>query len=128
MADHRATWVRLRQIAGKRFLNDELATEIAAREAFDAEETTTYAADLDPTVEEPDVLETARVATSLREELRDEMREEGHGHDADEPSDGDNKVDNNEFIHLDDDDLVMTSSLDFWTKLKPRRLLLSRGR
>jgi hypothetical protein len=128
MADHRATWVRLRQIARKRFLNDELATEITAREAFDAEEMATYAANLDPTVEEPDVLEMAHAATNLREELREEIREEGHGHDADEPSDSDNEVDGDDFIHLDDDDLVMTSSPNFWTKLKPWRLLLSRGR
>jgi hypothetical protein len=47
MADHRATWASQRELAHERFPNDEIAAEIAAREAFDAEEMATYAADLD---------------------------------------------------------------------------------
>jgi hypothetical protein len=38
MVDHRATWVRLREMARERFPDDELAAEIATREAFDTEE------------------------------------------------------------------------------------------
>jgi hypothetical protein len=34
MADHQTTWVRLKELA----LDGELAAEISAREAFDAEE------------------------------------------------------------------------------------------
>jgi hypothetical protein len=52
MADHRATWVRLREVARQRFPNDDLAAEIAARELFDAEETATCTADRDAQVEE----------------------------------------------------------------------------
>jgi hypothetical protein len=55
--------VRLRELACERFPNDELAAKIAAREAFDAEETEAYAADLDAQVEEQDVLEVARHAS-----------------------------------------------------------------
>jgi hypothetical protein len=58
-------------MARQRFSNDSLAAEIAAREAFDAEESATYAADLDTQVEEPSVLEAARAATRLREELHE---------------------------------------------------------
>jgi hypothetical protein len=47
MVNHRATWVRLREMARQRFPDDELASEIVAREAFDAEESAAYAADLD---------------------------------------------------------------------------------
>jgi hypothetical protein len=79
--------------------DDELTTEIAVMEAFDAEETATYATDLDATVEEQGVLEVAREATSLPEELRED------GHVADEPLDCGNKVDDDDFVHLDDDDL-----------------------
>jgi hypothetical protein len=63
MADDRVTWVRLRELAREHFPNDELATKIAAREAFDAEETEVYAADLDAQVEEQDVLVVARHAS-----------------------------------------------------------------
>jgi hypothetical protein len=52
MADHWVTWMRLRELARERFPDDDLAAKIAAREAFDAEETTAYAADLDAQVEE----------------------------------------------------------------------------
>jgi hypothetical protein len=70
---------------------------IAAREAFDAKETAAYTADLDARVEEQGVLEAARAATRLREELREELPEEGF--DA-----SDNKGDD-DYVHLDDDDL-----------------------
>jgi hypothetical protein len=52
MADHRATWVRLRKVAWQRFLDDDLAVELAARELFDDEEPAAYVADLDAQVEE----------------------------------------------------------------------------
>jgi hypothetical protein len=42
--------------------DDELAVEIAGREAFDAEETAAYAADLDAAIEEQGILEAACVA------------------------------------------------------------------
>jgi hypothetical protein len=100
MANHRATWVRLRKMARERFLNDELVMEIAAREAFDTKETATYAADLDAAIEEQGILEAAHVAMSLRKELREELREEGHV--AEDPPDGDNKGDDDDFFHLDD--------------------------
>jgi hypothetical protein len=45
MADHRATWVRSREVARQRFPDDDLAAKIAARERFDAEETAPYVAD-----------------------------------------------------------------------------------
>jgi hypothetical protein len=51
MVDHRATWVRLREVARERFPNDELVAEIAAREAFDTDETAAYASNLDVQVE-----------------------------------------------------------------------------
>jgi hypothetical protein len=57
MVDHRATWVRLRNAAQERFLNDDFADEIAVREAFDAEETAPYAADLNAQVEARGVLD-----------------------------------------------------------------------
>jgi hypothetical protein len=38
MADHQATWARLREMVRERFPDDDLAAEIAAREAFNAEE------------------------------------------------------------------------------------------
>jgi hypothetical protein len=64
----------MRQMARERFPDDELAAEIAAREAFDAEEMAAYAANLDAAVEEQDVLEEAHAAMS---------------HGADEPPDDD---------------------------------------
>jgi hypothetical protein len=77
MADHRATWVRLRELAQQRFPDDDLAAEISARELFDAEETAMYAADLDAQVVALGVLDTARAATRLRGELCEELRAEG---------------------------------------------------
>jgi hypothetical protein len=65
MADHRATWVRLRETAWEWFPDDELAAKIAAREAFDAEETAVYTADLDAQVEAHGVLDTAPAAMRL---------------------------------------------------------------
>jgi hypothetical protein len=88
----------LREFARERFPDDELTAEITAREAFDAEETAAYAADLDAQVEEQGVLDTTRATTRLWEELRDELRAEGSGvavNDNDE-----------EYIHLGDDDLA----------------------
>jgi hypothetical protein len=51
MYDHRAIWVRLREMARQLFPDDPLAAEIAAREAFDAEESAAYAANLDAQVD-----------------------------------------------------------------------------
>jgi hypothetical protein len=85
----------LREFARERFPDDELTAEITAREAFDAEETAAYAADLDAQVKEEGVLEAARAATRLREELHEELRAEGSG--------GNNN--DGEYVHLDDDDL-----------------------
>jgi hypothetical protein len=70
MADHRATWVRLRDIAREHFPDDELAAEIAMREAFDAEESAAYTANLDVQVDDQGILEAAHAATRLWEELR----------------------------------------------------------
>jgi hypothetical protein len=98
MADHRVTWVRLRELARQRYPDDDLAAEICTRELFDAEETAPYAVDLDAQVEEQGVLDTTRATTRLWEELRDELRAEGSGvalNDNDE-----------EYIHLGDDDLA----------------------
>jgi hypothetical protein len=69
MADHRATWARLREVARQRYPDDDLAAEAAARVLFDAEEVASYTADLDARAEEQDVLDTARAATRLRGEL-----------------------------------------------------------
>jgi hypothetical protein len=44
--------MRLRKLARERFPNNELAAEIAEREAFDTEESAAYAADLDAQDEE----------------------------------------------------------------------------
>jgi hypothetical protein len=81
MADHRATWARLRKVARQRYPEDDPAAELAARELFDTEETVAYAADLDTRVEEQGVLDTERTATCLRGELREK------------------------YVHLDNDDL-----------------------
>jgi hypothetical protein len=89
--------VRLRELARERSLDDELAAKIAAREAFDAEEAVTYAADLDTQVEEQGVLEAARATTRLREELCQELREKG--------SSACGSKDDDEYLHLDDDDM-----------------------
>jgi hypothetical protein len=95
MADHHATWVRLREVARQRFPDDAQAAEVAARALFDAEEAAVYVADLDAQEEEQGVLDTARAATCLRGDLREELRAEG--------SDvGGNK---DEYVHLDNNDL-----------------------
>jgi hypothetical protein len=47
MADHRATWARLREVARQRYPDDGMAAEAAARALFDAEQAASYAADLD---------------------------------------------------------------------------------
>jgi hypothetical protein len=73
--------------------------EIAARELFDAEETTAYAADLDAQVEAQGVLDTARAVTRLRDELHNELRVEGSG------ASGNDNGNYNEYVHLDKDDL-----------------------
>jgi hypothetical protein len=52
MADHQATWVRLRAVARQRYPNDDMATESAARALFDKEEAASYAAELDARAEE----------------------------------------------------------------------------
>jgi hypothetical protein len=95
MADHQATWVRLREVALQRYPDDDMAAEAAARALFDAEEAASYAADLDARAEEQDVLDTSRAATRLRGELREELRAEGS-------SAGDTEE---EYVHLDDADL-----------------------
>jgi hypothetical protein len=92
MADHRATWVRLREVARQRYPDDDMAAEAAARALFDAEEAASYAADLDARVEEQDVLDTARAATCLGGELREELRAEGSDAGGTEE----------EYVHLDD--------------------------
>jgi hypothetical protein len=97
MAGHRATWVRLRELARERSLDDELAAEIAMREAFDAEEAVAYATDLDMQVEQQGVLEAAHATTRLREELCQELWEKGTSAGGSE--------DDDEYLHLDDDDL-----------------------
>jgi hypothetical protein len=91
MADHRATWVRLRKVAWQRFPDDDLAAEIAARELFYTEETGAYAADLDAQMEEHGILDTAR----LRGVLCEVRRAKGSGAGGNEE----------EYVHLDDDDL-----------------------
>jgi hypothetical protein len=73
MADHRATWARLREVARQRYPDDDLAAEVAARALFDAEEMAAYTADQDAQAEEQGVLDTARAATRLRGELREEL-------------------------------------------------------
>jgi hypothetical protein len=60
MADHRATWVRLREEARQRYPDDDMAAEAAARALFDVEEAASYAADLDARAKEQDFLDTAR--------------------------------------------------------------------
>jgi hypothetical protein len=84
MADHQATWVRLREVARQRYPDDDMAAEAVARALFDAEDASSYAADLDARVEEQDVLDTACAATRLRGELREELRAEGSGADGTE--------------------------------------------
>jgi hypothetical protein len=79
MADHRATWARLREVARQRYPDDDLAAEAAARVLFDAEEAASYAANLDARAEEQGILDTARAAMRLRGELREELRAEGFG-------------------------------------------------
>jgi hypothetical protein len=37
MADHQATWARLREVALQRYADDDLATEAVARVLFEAE-------------------------------------------------------------------------------------------
>jgi hypothetical protein len=61
-------------MARKHFLDDEVAAEIVTRKAFDTEESAAYAADLDAQVEERGILEVAREATHLWEELREELQ------------------------------------------------------
>jgi hypothetical protein len=95
MADHRATWVRLREVARQRYLDDDMAAEATARALFDAEEATTYAADLDARAEEQDVLDPARAAMRLRGELREELQAEGFSVGGTEE----------EYVHLNDADL-----------------------
>jgi hypothetical protein len=97
MADHQATWARLREVARQRYPDDDLAAEVAARALFDAEETAVYAADLDAQAEEQGILDTAHAATCLRRELREELQVEGSSACA-----GDIEK---EFVHLDDADL-----------------------
>jgi hypothetical protein len=84
------------EMARVRFPDDELAAEIAARKAFDVEESATYVADLDAQVEEQGVLEAVRTAMRLREELREDLREKGLGASGNEVDD--------DYIHLDDAD------------------------
>jgi hypothetical protein len=85
MEDHCTTWARLRELARECFPDDEIAVEIAVRETFNVEE-------------------AARAVTRLREELCEDLREEGHV--ADDPPDNSNKVDDEDYVNLDNDDLV----------------------
>jgi hypothetical protein len=66
MEDHRATWVRLREVARQRYPDDDIVAEAAARALFDTEEAASYAADLDTRAEEQDILDMARTTTRLR--------------------------------------------------------------
>jgi hypothetical protein len=102
MADHWATWVRLRALARQRYPDDDMAAEVAARALFDKEEAASYAADLDMQAEEQDLLDTACAATRLRGELREEMRVEGSGAGGIEE----------EYVHLDDVDLDDNLDID----------------
>jgi hypothetical protein len=95
MADHRATWARLRDVARQRYPDDDLAAEAAARALFDAEEATSYATDLGARAEEQGVLDTARATTCLRGELWEEQRAEGSSAGGTEE----------EYVHLNNDDL-----------------------
>jgi hypothetical protein len=52
MTDHRATWVRLREVARRHYPDDEHAAKVTTRALFDAEEAAAYAADLDAQEEE----------------------------------------------------------------------------
>jgi hypothetical protein len=69
-----ADLVRLREVARQRYPDDNMAAEAAARALFDADEAASYAANLDARAEEQDVLDTARAATRLRGELREELQ------------------------------------------------------
>jgi hypothetical protein len=93
MAEHRATWARLREVARQRYHDDDLTAEVEMRALFNIEETTMYAANLDAQAEEQGILDTARAATRLRGELQEELRAEGSGA-------GGTKE---EYVHLDDD-------------------------
>jgi hypothetical protein len=95
MVDHEATWGEVEGAGAERFPDDELATEIVVREAFDVEEAAAYAADLDAQVEEQGVLKAACAATRLRDELRHELREEGSGASGND--------DDNDYLYLVDD-------------------------
>jgi hypothetical protein len=92
MADHRATWVRLREVARQRYPDDDMAAETTVRVLFKTEEAASYAADLDARAEEQDVLDMARATTCLRGELREELWTEGSYADGTEE----------EYVHLDD--------------------------
>jgi hypothetical protein len=107
MSDHRATWVRLRKMSRHRFSYDPLAAKIAVREAFDAEESVAYAADLDAQVEEQGILEAARAAKRLLEELREELRGKGSGSGNED----------DDYLHLDDDEL----DADYLAELSDQR-------
>jgi hypothetical protein len=52
MADHRATWARLREVVQQCYPDDDMASEAAARALFDAGEAASYATDLDARTEE----------------------------------------------------------------------------
>jgi hypothetical protein len=95
MADYRATWARLREVAQQRYPDDDLAAEATARALFDAEKAASYAADLDARAEEQGVLDTRRTATRLRGKLREELWVEGSGTGGTEK----------EYLHLDDNNL-----------------------
>jgi hypothetical protein len=69
MADHRATWAKLRKVARHRYPDNDRAADATARALFDAEEAASYAVDLDARAEERGVLDTTRPAMRLRCEL-----------------------------------------------------------
>jgi hypothetical protein len=94
--------VRLREVAQQRFPDDDLAAEIAVRELFDAKDVAAHAADLNAQVEEQGILDTARAATHLRDELRDELRADGSGAGGND--------DDEEYVHLGDADLHAPTS------------------
>jgi hypothetical protein len=121
MSDHQATWVRLRKMGRQCFPDDPLAVEIAAREAFDAEESAAYAADLDARDEEQGVLEAACAATRLREELREELRRKA-------PAPAATRTTTTTTSISTTTTWTPTSSLNFRPTLRSRRPQPSKGR
>jgi hypothetical protein len=85
--------------------------EIVAREDFDVKELAAYTTDPDTQVVEQSFLKVARAVTSLwekiRDELRNELREEGFDTSGNE--------DDDDYVHLDDDNLDADDHTDIPT-------------